>query len=238
MTGTNSSDDRITPDTSLIIKMSRNPNYRDMLRVRGDFDGKIALICKQGVKEASKHGVSRERIRSMFEALNASVVFVDDSAPELRDEAEAMVARNSGLHTSDSKFTARAKGSGSHLYTLDHAQAEAGAAEGIRVVNHDKVLGEDGWFHGKYGRGHFGPRPAAPTAPATLAPKKHRRHLRRRAYPHPPAPTPSSTPTCSTLTKAHRAPSRHAQQTFRRRLWHLMAQVRARLVKACRVWPR
>lgn len=242
MTGTNSSDDCITPDTSLIIKMIRNPNYRDMLRVRGDFDGKDVCICKQGVKEASKHRVGREAIRSMFEALNATVVFVDDSAPELRDEAEAMEGRNKGLHSGDSRFTATAKNRDSHLYTRDHAQAEAAEAEDIRVVNPDKVLGDDGWFHGKYGRGHFGPRPTAPSAPTTPAPKKHRRHHRRRARPRPspPAPTqaPTQAPACSTQTTVPRTLLSRAHSTFRRILQPLLAQVRARLVETCRVWTR
>ena len=231
MTARKNTGKHVTPDTSALLRMIRNRNYRDMLRVRKVFDGKIVHICEQAAKEARRHGAGRKAIRSMFEALNATVVFDGASTQALRDEAVAMEGRNKGLHPGDSEIAASAKSNDSALCTRDKPQGKAAAAEGMPVVNPDGLLGSDGWFRGRYGRGHFGPNPPRHAPSPTPVPRRRRKH-RRRACPSRSDPRYRPAPGCAVRTV------RRAQPRPSGRLRRLLARARAWLARTYQVRSR
>lgn len=224
MTARKNTDKDVTPDTSTIIRMIRSSNNRDLLRVRKVFDGKIVHICEQAAKEARKHGAGRKAIRSMFEALNATVVFDGASTRGLRDEAKAMEGRNKGLHSGDSEIAASAKSIDSVLCTRDKPQGKAAVAEGMPVVNPDGLLGSDGWFRGRYGRGHFGPSPPRHAPSSTPVPRRRHKH-RRRACPRVSDPRYRPAPGCAVRT------ARRAQPRPSSRLRRLLARAWAWLAR-------
>ena len=196
MTDTNSKSNCTALDTNVIWNLIKDPNFADMLVMRGHLQGgAVVHICGAVEHELAKYGF--DAADPLLEARGATVVYGHITA-EMRAGARAMEDRYKDLHYPDSLILAYAKAQGIGLMTRDKKLAAAAEFEGVRVVNPDQVCCSGGRFRGRYdssgrfrgrydssGRAHPRPRRPGPGSAPAAAPKRRRRNLRRRAYPHP-----------------------------------------------------
>lgn len=186
MTDKNSKTNCTAFDTNVIWRLIEEPNFADMLAMRGHLrGGAVVHICGAVEYELTKYDF--DAAGSMLEARGATVVYgyITD---KMRADARVMEDRHKGLlHYPDSVILAYAKARGIGLVTCDKNLAAAAKLEGVRVVNPDQVCCSGGRFRGRYdvnARAHLRSRRFGPGSAPAAAPKRRRRNLRRRAYPH------------------------------------------------------
>ena len=127
----------LTFDTCVGIKICENPNIGNLLECRVNFENSDIHLSSQTVFEVKRLGHDIDHISKQIQSTIGANIISGYITNDMQNDANYLESVCPTLHTGDSQILAYARATGTTLITCDRGLIEAASSTGIQVVNPD-----------------------------------------------------------------------------------------------------